>query len=106
MTAAAEATEDMGLASAEDGAVIIELADGKADLHASSGTALDPGSPILAAYGLAQRCCPVEKWRRRWSKSGPALRSTPRDRRCGRRRRGGSHAQKISRHQALLRSRW
>lgn len=63
MTVAAEAccAEDMGLASAEDGAVIIELADGKADLHASSGTALDPGSPILTAYGLAQRCCPVGK---------------------------------------------
>jgi len=47
------ARDAMVLALAEDAAAIIELAGCKVDLHASSGAALDPGSPILTAYGPA-----------------------------------------------------
>jgi len=41
------------LALAEDAAAIIELAGGRVDLHAASGTALEPGAPILTAHGPA-----------------------------------------------------
>jgi len=47
------ARDKMVLALAEDAAAIIELAGGKVDLHASSGTVLDQGSPILTAHGPA-----------------------------------------------------
>jgi len=46
-----KARDKMVLALAEDAAAIIELAGGKVDLHASSGTVLDQGSPILTAHG-------------------------------------------------------
>lgn len=52
-TMAFTARDRMVLALAEDAAAIIELAGGKVDLHASSGTALEPGSPILTAHGPA-----------------------------------------------------
>jgi molybdenum transport protein len=45
--------DKMVLALAEDAAAIIELAGGRVELHASSGTALDQGSPILTAHGPA-----------------------------------------------------
>ena len=48
-----KARDKMVLALAEDAAAIIELAGGRVDLHASSGTALDQGSPILTAHGPA-----------------------------------------------------
>jgi molybdenum transport protein len=47
------ARDTMVLALAEDAAAIIELAGCQVELHASSGAALDPGSPILTAYGPA-----------------------------------------------------
>jgi len=47
------ARDNMVLALAEDAAAIIELAGGKVDLHASSGSALEQGSPILTAQGPA-----------------------------------------------------
>lgn len=47
------ARDRMVLALAEDAAAIIELAGGKVDLHASSGTALERGTPILTARGPA-----------------------------------------------------
>jgi molybdenum transport protein len=47
------ARDNMVLALAEDAAAIIELAGGKVDLHASSGAALEQGSPILTAHGPA-----------------------------------------------------
>jgi molybdenum transport protein len=52
-TMAFTARDGMVLALAEDAAAIIELAGGKVELHASSGTALEPGSPILTAHGPA-----------------------------------------------------
>ncbi len=48
-----KARDQMVLALAEDAAALIELAGGKVDLHASSGTTLDQGSPILTARGSA-----------------------------------------------------
>jgi molybdenum transport protein len=48
-----KARDRMVLALAEDAAAIIELAGGRVDLHASSGTALDQGSSILTAHGPA-----------------------------------------------------
>ena len=48
-----KARDRMVLALAEDAAAIIELAGGRVELHASSGTALDQGSPILTAHGPA-----------------------------------------------------
>ncbi len=48
------ARDDMMLALVEDAAAIIELAGGKVDLHASSGTAVEKGAPILTAQGPAQ----------------------------------------------------
>jgi len=47
------ARDAMVLALAEDAAAILELAGCKVDLHAASGTALEPGSPILTAHGPA-----------------------------------------------------
>lgn len=47
------ARDNMVLALAEDAAAIIELAGGRVDLHASSGAALEQGSPILTAHGPA-----------------------------------------------------
>ena len=47
------ARDRMVLALAEDAATIIELAGCKVDLRACSGTALEPGSPILMAQGPA-----------------------------------------------------
>ena len=47
------ARDNMVLALAEDAAAIIELAGGTVDLHASSGAALEQGSPILTAHGPA-----------------------------------------------------
>jgi molybdenum transport protein len=52
-TMAFTARDRMVLALAEDAAAIIELVGGKVELHASSGTALEPGSPILTAHGPA-----------------------------------------------------
>ena len=52
-TMAFTARDRMVLALAEDAAAIIELAGGSVELHASSGTALEPGSPILTAHGPA-----------------------------------------------------
>src|SRR5664279_4155224 len=42
-----KARDKMVLALAEDAAAIIELAGGKVDLHASSGTALDQGLSLI-----------------------------------------------------------
>ncbi|ABD89841.1 ModD protein [Rhodopseudomonas palustris] len=47
------ARDPMLLALAEDAAAIIELAGGRVELFAASGTRLAPGAPILAAQGLA-----------------------------------------------------
>lgn len=47
------ARDRMVLALAEDAAAVIELAGCKVDLRANSGTALEPGSPILTARGPA-----------------------------------------------------
>lgn len=47
------ARDAMVLALAEDAAAIIEIAGGKVDLLAASGTALSPGAPILIAHGPA-----------------------------------------------------
>ncbi|MCF2525040.1 ModD protein [Bradyrhizobium sp. G127] len=47
------ARDPMILALAEDAAAIIEVAGGRVDLHAGSGSALDRGSPILTAHGSA-----------------------------------------------------
>jgi molybdenum transport protein len=47
------ARDSMVLALAEDAAAMIELAGCRVDLRATSGTALEPGSPILAAQGAA-----------------------------------------------------
>jgi len=47
------ARDSMVLALVEDAAAIIELAGGKAELHASSGDMLAQGSPILTAHGPA-----------------------------------------------------
>ena len=47
------ARDPMVLALAEDAAAIIELAGGSVELLASSGTMLEPGSPILTARGPA-----------------------------------------------------
>jgi molybdenum transport protein len=47
------ARDTMVLALAEDAAAIIEIAGCRAELHASSGATLDPGSPILTAHGPA-----------------------------------------------------
>jgi len=52
-TMAFTARDSMVLALAEDAAAIVELAGGKVELHASSGTALQPGAPILTAHGPA-----------------------------------------------------
>jgi molybdenum transport protein len=47
------ARDAMVLALAEDAAAIIELAGCRVELFASSGTALEAGSPILTAHGPA-----------------------------------------------------
>ncbi len=47
------ARDAMVLALAEDAAAIIELAGGRVELFASSGTMLEPGAPILTARGPA-----------------------------------------------------
>lgn len=47
------ARDTMVLALAEDAAAIIELAGCRVELFASSGTLLEPGSPILTAHGPA-----------------------------------------------------
>ena len=47
------ARDKMVLALAEDAAAMIELAGCKVDLRASSGTALEPNSPILTVQGPA-----------------------------------------------------
>ena len=52
-TMAFTARDRMVLALVEDAAAIIELAGGRVDLHAASGTALEPGAPILTAHGPA-----------------------------------------------------
>jgi molybdenum transport protein len=52
-TMAFTARDGMVLALAEDAAAIVELAGGKVELHACSGTALEPGAPILTAHGPA-----------------------------------------------------
>jgi molybdenum transport protein len=52
-TMAFTARDRMVLALAEDAAAIIELAGGSVDLRAASGTALEPGAPILTAQGPA-----------------------------------------------------
>jgi len=55
MTATMEfaARDQMILALAEDAAAIIEICDCRADLLCRSGTALEPGTPILTAHGSA-----------------------------------------------------
>ncbi|MBB5046740.1 molybdenum transport protein [Rhodopseudomonas rhenobacensis] len=47
------ARDPMLLALAEDAAAIIELAGGRVELHATSGTRLAPGAAILTAEGAA-----------------------------------------------------
>jgi molybdenum transport protein len=47
------ARDMMVLALAEDAAAIIELAGCRVEVFASSGTLLEPGSPILTAHGPA-----------------------------------------------------
>lgn len=47
------ARDAMALALAEDAAAIIEFAGGRVELHASSGSMLERGSPILTAHGPA-----------------------------------------------------
>ena len=56
------ARDAMALALAEDAAAIIEFAGGRVELHASSGSVLERGSPILTAHTpfsvAAIRTCP------------------------------------------------
>lgn len=52
-TMAFTARDTMVLALVEDAAAIVELAGGQVELHSSSGTALETGSPILTARGPA-----------------------------------------------------
>jgi molybdenum transport protein len=47
------ARDPMVLALAEDAAALIELAGGQVELHATSGTRLEAGAPILSARGPA-----------------------------------------------------
>ena len=47
------ARDAMVLALAEDAAALIELAGGRVELHAPSGSVLERGSPILTAHGPA-----------------------------------------------------
>ncbi|MGO9359467.1 MAG: ModD protein [Xanthobacteraceae bacterium] len=47
------ARDPMVLALAEDAAAVIELAGGRVELNAASGTRLEPGAPILSARGPA-----------------------------------------------------